>query len=208
MAAKTLNPLQIFCLLTVFNGKEDLGCQKKVFTNWDRGCAVPVSKNSFIYIHNGVIREYKINIANPTSNRGWMPANRWPAISSRLAQGYARTGSYVLIAGGYKCNKKLSKCNKRLSSTKIIDIATRKVRLGGNLVTPRAYHRLATVTTGGLTKAFAFGGSRLFGNIYHSSVEEWDEDNLKWKPAGNLKEAKSRFAAVTVPLSAVCPGSD
>ena len=79
------------------------------------------------------------------------------------------------------------------------------MRLGGNLVTPRAYHRLATVTTGGLTKAFAFGGSRLFGNIYHSSVEEWDEDNLKWKPAGNMKEARTVFAAITVPLSVVCP---
>ena len=79
------------------------------------------------------------------------------------------------------------------------------MRLGGNLVTPRAYHRLATVTTGGLTKAFAFGGSRLFGNIYHSSVEEWDEDNLKWKPAGNMKEARTVFAATTVPLSVVCP---
>ena len=110
-----------------------------------------------------------------------------------------------MIAGGYKCNKKLSKCNKRLSSTKIIDIATRKVRLGGNLVMPRYDHNLATVTTGGLTKTFALGG-KFWG--YLSSVEEWDEDNLKWKPAGNLKEAKSRFAAVTVPLSAVCPGSD
>ena len=62
-----------------------------------------------------------------------------------------------------------------------------------------------TLCTGGLTKTFALGG-KFWG--YLSSVEEWDEDNLKWKPAGNLKEAKSRFAAVTVPLSAVCPGSD
>ena len=91
-----------------------------------------------------------------------------------------------------------------LSSTYIIDIATRQLRLGGNMVKPRQVH-LATVTTGGLTKTFALGGHD--GRRYISSVEEWDEDNLKWKPAGNLKEAKHRFAAITVPLSVVCPGS-
>ena len=94
-----------------------------------------------------------------------------------------------------------------VSSTKIIDIATRKVRLGGNLVTPRYYHNLATVTTGGLTKTFALGGRSPRWLNYISSVEEWDEDNLKWKPAGNMKEARDEFAAVSVPLSVVCPGS-
>ena len=186
-----------------------------------RGCAVPVSKNSFIYINtgsndtytgrSGVIREYMINMANPTSNQGWMSANRWPTLSSWHGHGCARIGRNVLIAGGfnggYVNGKWRDHHGEKVRNTKIIDIATRKVRLGGNLVTPRAYHRLATVTTGGLTKAFAFGGSRLFGNIYHSSVEEWDEDNLKWKPAGNLKEARAEFAAITVPLSVVCPGS-
>ena len=168
--------------------------------NINRGCAVPVSKNSFIYIFKGVIREYKIDIANPTSNQGWMPANRWPAISRRAAHTCARIGSYVLIAGGWGNGV------GGLSSTKIIDITTRKVRLGGNLVTPRYNHNLATVTTGGLTKTFALGGNRS-GGKYLSTVEEWDEDNLKWKPAGNLKVARSEFAAITVPLSVVCPGS-
>ena len=103
-----------------------------------------------------------------------------------------------MIAGGYYGKYG----NKKVSSTKIIDIATRKVRLGGNLVTPREFHRLTTVTTGGLTKTFALGG---YDGA--STVEEWDEDNLKWKPAGNLKEARAEFAAITVPLSVVCPGS-
>ena len=108
-----------------------------------------------------------------------------------------------MIAGGYYGKYG----NKKVSSTKIIDIATRKVRLGGNLVTPREFHRLATVTTGGLTKTFALGGWGPGSMNYLSSVEEWDEDNLKWKAAGNLKETKGQFAAVTVPLSVVCPGS-
>ena len=139
-----------------------------------------------------------------------MPANRWPSISSRFAQACARTGSYVLIAGGYRddSSKHLSSCCLDVyCCTKIIDIATRKVRLGGNLVTPRSSHHLASVTTGGLTKTFALGGHGRHGSGSTSSVEEWDEDNLKWKPAGNLKEAKHRFAAITVPLSVVCPGS-
>ena len=73
------------------------------------------------------------------------------------------------------------------------------------MVKPRQVH-LATVTTGGLTKTFALGGYGP-GGKYTSTVEEWDEDNLKWKPAGNLKEARAEFAAITVPLSVVCPGS-
>ena len=117
--------------------------------------------------------------------------------------GCARIGSSVLIAGGYRRRE-------YQRDTYIFDIANRTRRLGGFLATPRAYYHLATVTTGGLTKTFALGGYR--NNLFHSSVatlhvEEWDENNLKWKPAGNLKDAKSGFAAVTVPLSVVCPGS-
>ena len=39
---------------------------KDVSTSSSRGCAVSVSNISFIYIHNGIIREYKIDNANPT----------------------------------------------------------------------------------------------------------------------------------------------
>ena len=137
-----------------------------------------------------------------------MPANRWPSISSRFAQACARTGSYVLIAGGCRddSSKHLSSCCLDVyCCTKIINIATRQVRLGGNLAIPRTFHRLATVSTGGLTKTFALGGRD--GRRFTSSVEEWDEDNLKWKPAGNMKEARYEFGAITVPSSVVCPGS-
>ena len=162
------------------------------------GCAVPVSNTSFIYINDGVIREYEIDIANPTSNAGWMDANRWPVFSSIHIQECARIGNYVLINGGFGNSG-------RLSSTKIIDIATRQVQDGGNMATPRATHQLATVTTGGLTKTFVLGGDDGSGSI--SSVEEWDEENLTWNPADDLEEARGSFAAITVPLSVVCPGS-
>ena len=92
----------------------------------------------------------------------------------------------------------------QLSNTEIIDIATRKVRLGGNMAMPRRGHHLATVTNGGRTRTFALGGHT---PSYTSSVEEWDEDNLKWKPADKLKGSRVEFAATTVPLSVVCPGS-
>ena len=124
------------------------------------GCAVIISKTSFIYINFGVIREYKIDIANPTSNQGWMPANRWPAISNRTYQGCARIGNNVLIAGGNLNSGSMEdpwRIFGMLSSTYIIDIATRQLRLGGNMVKPRQVH-LATVTNGGLTKTFALGG--------------------------------------------------
>ena len=138
-----------------------------------------------------------------------MDENRWPAIFDKVNwafQGCARIGSYILIAGGNK-----GWGGGPTSITKIIDIATRTVRHGGNLAWRRAGHHLATVTSGGLTKTFALGGGRSYGFgplEWTSSVEEWDEDNLKWKPAGtNLKEAKGYFAATAVPLSVICPSS-
>ena len=170
------------------------------------GCAVPVSCTSFIFIRFGVIREYKIDLANPTSDHGWMDAKRWPAIPRRLNFACARTEKYVLIAGGNVIKDKRAYTK---GETYILDIATRTVRQGGNLALPRKYHKLATVTTGGLTKTFALGGETTKRYKYTSTatVEEWDEYNQKWKPAGNLKEAKGHFAATTVPLSVVCPGS-
>ena len=170
------------------------------------GCAVPVSCTSFIFISFGVIREYKIDLANPTSDQGWMDAKRWPAIPRRLNFACARTEKYVLIAGGNVIKDKRAYTK---GETYILDIATRTVRQGGNMALPRKYHKLATVTTGGLTKTFALGGETTKRYKYTSTatVEEWDEYNQKWKPAGNLKEAKGHFAATTVPLSVVCPGS-
>ena len=105
-----------------------------------RGCAVPVSKNSFIYINtgsndtytgrSGVIREYMINMANPTSNQGWMSANRWPTLSSWHGHGCARIGRNVLIAGGfnggYVNGKWRDYHGEKVRNTKIIDIATRQ----------------------------------------------------------------------------------
>ena len=162
------------------------------------GCAVPVSNTSFIYINDGVIREYEIDIGNPTSNAGWMDANRWPVFSNIFFQECARIGNYILINGGFGNSG-------RLSSTKIIDIATRQVQDGGNMATPRAYHGIATVTTGGMTKTFALGGADYW--TYKSSVEEWDEENLTWNPADDLEEARYIFAVITVPLSMVCSDS-
>jgi len=159
------------------------------------GCAVPVSSSSFIVINSGAIREYEIDIENPTASGGWLDANRWPVLSSRIGQACARTEKSVIIAGG-------SGNGAILSSTRVLDISTRQVEIVGNLATPRSFFQLATFTTDGITRIFALGGydgSRL------SSVEEWDEDGKNWKPAADLEEARSDFAAINVPLSLVCP---
>ena len=158
------------------------------------GCAVPVSATSFIVINSGAIREYEVDVENPTSSGGWLDANRWPVLSSRTRQGCARTEKSVIIAGGYNNGEDLS-------STQVLDIATRQVQIVGNLATPRRALQLASLTTGGMTKIFALGGGG-------SNVEEWDEDGKNWKPAPDMEEARSYFGAVTVPLSMVCPVAD
>ena len=157
-------------------------------------CSVPVSPSSFIVINSGAIREYEIDIENPTASGGWLDANRWPVLSSRTNQACGRTEKSVIIAGGIANNA-------GLSSTKVLDIATRQVEIVGNLATPRYSFHLATVTTDGITRLFALGG-------WGANVEEWDEDGKNWKPAPDMEEARSYFGAVTVPLSMVCPVAD
>ena len=160
-------------------------------------CSVSVSATSFIVINSGAIREYEIDIENPTASGGWLDANRWPVLSSRrFKQGCARTEKSVIIAGG-QSNGAVAH-----NGAEVLDIATRQVEIVVNLATPRTYFQLASVTTDGITRIFALGGydgSRL------SSVEEWDEDGKNWKPAADLEEARSDFAAINVPLSLVCP---
>ena len=161
-------------------------------------CSVPVSASSFIVINSGAIREYEIDIENPATSGGWLDENRWSVLSSRILQGCARTEKSVIIAGGYN--------NGYLSSTEVLDIATRQVEIVVNLATPRTYFQLASVTTDGITRIFALGGSiNMMSGSTTSSVEEWDEDGKNWKPAADLEEAKNELAAIAVPLSLVCP---
>jgi len=162
------------------------------------GCAVPVSATSFIVINSGAIREYEIDVENPSTSGGWLDANRWPVLSSRTQQACARTENYVLIAGGYGNGQ-------HLSSTEVLDLATRQVEIVGNLATPRRSFQLATVTTGGMIRIFALGG---WDGSTLSSVEEWDEDGKNWKPAADMEEARNGIAAITVPLSLVCALAD
>jgi len=167
------------------------------------GCSVPVSPSSFIVISSGAIREYEIDIENPATSGGWLDENRWPVLSSRFAQGCARTEKSVIIAGGLIFGEDYGEA---LSSTEVLDIATRQVEIVVNLATPRSFFQLASVTTDGITRIFALGGSiNMMSGSTTSSVEEWDEDGKNWKPAADLEEARSDFAAINVPLSLVCP---
>merc|ERR1712088_1008512 len=84
-------------------------------------CAVPISATSFIVISNGVIREYEIDAADPTTSGGWLDANRWPVLSSRTRQGCARTEKSVIIAGGF--TEVIGRTTEVLSSTNVLDIA-------------------------------------------------------------------------------------
>ena len=41
-------------------------------------CAVIIGDESFLAIYGNDIREYEVNIANPTSDRGWQQSTKWP----------------------------------------------------------------------------------------------------------------------------------
>ena len=55
---------------------------------WDvRGpCSVAISEQSFLVIGGLNIREYRVDLAKPTSNEGWQKSTRWPDLQQKRAQ--------------------------------------------------------------------------------------------------------------------------
>ena len=69
---------------------------------WDvRGpCSVAISEESFLVIGGLNIREYRVDLAKPTSNEGWQISTRWPDLQQNRAQqpGCARiSGHWCLM---------------------------------------------------------------------------------------------------------------
>ena len=163
-------------------------------------CVVRISQLSFLAIHGHNIREYQVDVANPTSSSGWQEANKWPTLQTyRGGLGCAlTTNNKVVIAGGgsvYTYHK----------SSEVLDLATRKITNSGDMTSPRAYVHLATTTVGGETKIFAIGG-KWRSSYALDSVEEFNPDDESWTLAPTtLAERKFNFGRLVVEVETICP---
>ena len=163
-------------------------------------CSVVISETSFLVIHGRDIREYQVDIENPTSNDGWQEATKWPQPkTSRYQFGCAKIAKKVVIAGGWPGYPG----STTHRSTEIVDIERRTIQYAGDLNTARRLFHTLSITTGGSEKIFALGGRD--GSSYLDSIEELDPDKLTWNTTRTkLAEKRDSFAAVALPRSLVC----
>ena len=159
-------------------------------------CAVVVSDTSFLTIYGNNIREYEVNLANPTSDSGWQQPTKWPQLQTyrKYWPGCVKIGEKVIVSGGWDGSG-------NLATTEILDLETRKIEVAGELATPRRNFHIIKIVEAGLERYLAMGGTD--GSSF-DSVEEFDADTLSWKPAANLLEARAYYGVVALERSLVC----
>ena len=160
-------------------------------------CAIQISSQNFLIIHNTDIREYQVDISDPTSNRGWRSATKWPQLQTSRTQnpGCSKIDDYVVIAGGFGLTG-------WLRSTELLNLSTKTIGYGGDLNSPRGRFQMATITRNGQQLLLALGG---WDGSYLDSVEQFSPISNTWSlaPTG-MEEARAAPGAVAVPRDMVC----
>ena len=165
-----------------------------------RPCAVAISGTSFLAIHGRDIREFDTSIAGPTSSQGWREEGWWPKMeTSRIASqlGCAKLGGKIIIAGGSD--------GTILQTTEILDLTSRTISKGGNLVTPRRFFHMITIDNNGDSTTLALGGR---DDDYNElkSIEKWNPETETWSEVEEqLEEKRFGFGLVAAPKNLVCP---
>jgi len=165
----------------------------------DRGCGVKVNDTALLLIggYSGG-RESKQVLMY--SFGGWEPKTNLNEV--RGATSCAMIGNNVVVAGGRDTSGDF------LASTEIIPLTNYQPRIGGDLVTGRAYHRM--VTFGGRhPQLLALGGAK--SGTWHptqlASIEEWDEMTEQWKESPiALNTPMDSFGALAIPPATICAG--
>ena len=168
-------------------------------------CAVAISSTRFLIIRKDSndgqgIWEFDLDhtAGLPTDNRGWRPADTWPNLLSRryMGHGCAVIGSTLVVAGGGSGDAR--------KTTEIIDLETKAIRHGQDMLGIREWFQLFTVVSpGSKPTLLALGGWS--GSSMLRTVEEWDPESETWREAeGELVQARSDYGAVVVEKSLVC----
>ena len=116
-----------------------------------------------------------------------METSRW------FWPGCAKLGSKIIIAGGYGGQ-----------TTEILDLTSRTISKGENLVTPRKWFHMVTIDNNSDFTTLALGGYD-GGNVL-KSIEKWNPETKTWSEVKDqLEEKKASFGLVAVPKGLVCP---
>ena len=168
---------------------------------WD-GCSVVISETSFLVIGGRNIREYQVDLDNPTSDDGWQEATKWPQLQTARYwwPGCAKFEMKIVIAGGGSGSSPTHR------STEIVDLERRTIQDAGDLNVARRWFHILSITTGGSERTFALGGHDPDGSDnFLDSVEELDADTMTWNTTpAKLEGKRNVFGAVALPRSLVC----
>jgi len=165
-------------------------------------CAVAISGTSFLAIYKREIREFDTSVAGPTSSQGWREEGWWPKMETGRIwwPGCAKLGDKVIIAGGRE-----GYGTTALQTTEILDLTSRTISKGGNLVTPRRFFHMITFDNNGDSTTLALGGYNDDDN-WLKSIEKWNPETETWSEVEEqLEEEKSSFGLVAAPKNLVCP---
>ena len=112
--------------------------------------------------------------------------------------GCAKMGDKIIIAGGFAFST-------TLQTTEILDLTSRTISKGGNLVTPRRYFHMITFDNNGDSTTLALGG-RDDDDYELKSVKKWNPETETWSEVEDQLEEKRRaFGLVAAPKNLVCP---
>ena len=112
--------------------------------------------------------------------------------------GCAKLGDKVIIAGGFDYPT-------TLQTTEILDLTSRTISKGGNLVTPRRFFHMITFDNNGDSTTLALGGLD-GGSNRLKSIEKWNPETETWSEVEEqLEEKRNSFGLVAVPKNLVCP---
>ena len=115
--------------------------------------------------------------------------------------GCAKLGDKIIIAGGSDYDG--SSWNT-LQTTEILDLTSRTISKGGNLVTPRRWFHMITIDNNGDSTTLALGGKDDDDNVV-KSVEKWNPETETWSEVEEqLEEERYNFGLVAAPKNLVC----
>ena len=142
-------------------------------------CAVTISQTAFMLIghktwSSSTIKIHEFDASGPdgpTAQSGWKPGNTWPSLKKFRHYGHSCQLYYskVVVAGGVSCGK----------CVEIIDLATKKVTHGPDLVQARSFFGLTTFERDGNPQLVAYGGRGESGSL--DTVEVLHEETNVWQ---------------------------
>ena len=159
-------------------------------------CAARTSDTSFLAVggHNRVsLRQFQAIPTDPTSVEGWLPASTWPDLeTARFGLACQVIGHKLLVSGSG-------------ATVEIVDIMTKAVSRGQELVTPRSYHQMFAFGEEGYMRLLALGG--LHGVSFLPAVDWYEDEEGHWMKAwGRLRTPRSHSGGAAVSQEMVCSG--